>query len=89
MSGLWFHSGCDDTSQNGGCSAPTPTEAPLDDVALVLRQGASTWTLDTQDAASGADRYAVTWHARLPAEAAPGPAVLRAGTASLPLDITS
>ena len=89
VSGLRFHSGCDDTGESSGCSAPpAPTEAPLRDVDLVLEQGGRTWTLDTQDASGRESGYALRWDGRVPADAAPGPATLRAATTRLPVEIT-
>lgn len=88
VSGVWFRSGCDDTGQGAGCSAPASTEAPMRDVDLVLEQGDASWTLGTQDAASRGDRYAITWTAQVPTGARPGPAVLRAGPGELSVEIS-
>lgn len=88
VSGVWFHTGCDDTGQGSGCSAPASTEAPMRDVDLVLEQGDASWTLSTQDAASRQDRYAITWTAQVPPEARPGLATLRANSGELPVEIS-
>jgi hypothetical protein len=88
VSGRWFHEGCDDTGQGSGCTAPVPSEeSPLRDVDLVLEQGGSSWELGTADAASREEQYAVTWQVRVPDGAQPGSATLRAGTASLPVEL--
>ena len=57
---------------------------PLRDVELLLVQGTRTWPLGTADAD---ERYDTRWQVVLPADAAPGPAVLRAGNAEVPLTI--
>jgi len=88
VSGIWFHTGCDDTGQGAGCSAPASTEAPMRDVDLVLEQGGSSWTLGAQDASSRRDRYAVTWETQVPRDAQPGPATLRAGFGELPVEVS-
>jgi len=88
VSGVWFHTGCDDTGQGAGCSAPASTEAPMRDVDLVLQQGDASWILGTQNAASRADRYAITWTTQVPTGVRPGPATLRAGLSQLPVEIT-
>lgn len=87
VSGVWFHTGCDDTGQGSGCSAPASTEAPMRNVDLVLEQGDASWLLGTQDAASRQDRYAITWIAQVPPGAQPGPATLRAGVNDLLVEI--
>lgn len=87
VSGAWFHTGCDDTGQGAGCSAPESTEAPMRDVDLVLEQGDASWTLGTQDAASREERYAVSWTGQVPLDVRPGPAVLRAGDGELAVEI--
>ena len=92
VTGEWFHSGCADTYSSGpGCSrtpaVPDDPEAPLTDVELTLHQGSRTWVLDTADATG--DHYTVRWSGRLPADAKPGPAELRAESASLPVTISS
>ena len=87
VSGVWFHTGCDDTGQGAGCSAPASTEAPMRGVDLVLEQGDASWTLGRQDAAPRADRYAITWTAQVPPDVRPGPATLRAGSSELPVEV--
>ncbi len=88
VSGVGFHTGCDDTGQGAGCSAPASTEAPMRDVELVLQQGDRSWTLGTQDAAPRDERYAIIWTGQVPPEARPGPATLRAGSSGLPVQIS-
>ncbi|MEJ5868497.1 hypothetical protein WDV85_12200 [Pseudokineococcus sp. 5B2Z-1] len=88
VSGVWFRTGCDDTGQGAGCSAPASTEAPMRDVDLVLEQGDRSWTLGTQDASSREDRYAISWTGHVPPGARPGPATLRAGSSALPVHIS-
>lgn len=86
VSGVWFHSGCDDTGARAGCGPAQPSsEAPVTGVELILRQGSSSWTVDTRDAGSRAERYAVTWRGRVPTSARAGPAELTAGYATLPV----
>ncbi|WP_337063283.1 hypothetical protein [Kineococcus sp. G2] len=87
MSGRWFHEGCDDTGAAGaGCAGPTTTsQSPMEDVDLVLTQGEASWTLGTADAAGRAEQYAVGWQVRLPEDVAPGPAVLSAAGAEVPV----
>ena len=80
VSGVGFADGCDDTGGGLGCQGPPPV-VPMRDVDLVLEQGGSTWTLGTADAAGPQEGFAVGWRVRLPADVAPGPAVLRARTA--------
>jgi hypothetical protein len=93
VSGLWFHSGCEDTVSTSvvGCSArtdpPLDPEAPLADVVLNLRQGSRSWRIDTGSAGDRAGRYAITWHGTVPADATPGGAVLQAGSATVPVTL--
>jgi hypothetical protein len=87
VSGVWFHSGCDDTGQGSGCGAPASEEAPLSNVGLVLEQGAQVVTLAKADARSKDDRYGITWPVQLPPGFVEGPAVLRAGGATLDVEL--
>ncbi|PPK93544.1 hypothetical protein CLV92_110172 [Kineococcus xinjiangensis] len=89
MSGQWFHEGCDDSSTAGaGCAGPlTTTQTPMEDVDLVLEQGASSWTLGVADAAGHAEDYAIGWRVRLPDEVMPGRAVLRAGGSKIDIQV--
>ncbi|NAZ80708.1 hypothetical protein GTR02_02600 [Kineococcus sp. R8] len=80
VSGRGFADGCDDTTGGWGCDGPPPV-VPMRGVDLVLEQDGTTWTLGTADAAGGDEGYAISWRVRVPAGAAPGPAVLRAATA--------
>ena len=88
VSGVWFHTGCDDTGQGAGCSA-TSTEEPMRDVDLVLEQGGVSWVLGTRSASSREDRYTLSWAVQVPADAQPGPATLRAGGAELPVTVSA
>lgn len=88
VSGVWFHTGCDDAGEVTGCSA-TSSEAPMRDVDLVLEQGAKLWVIGTESAAARDDQYAVLWSAAIPADVQQGPAILRAGGAELPVTIAS
>jgi hypothetical protein len=87
VSGLRFHSGCDDTGQGSGCGAPESEQAPLRGVRLVLERGTTEVPLGTADAGDRADGYAVTWRVQVPTGLAPGPAVLRAADARLPVTL--
>lgn len=89
VTGEWFHSGCDDTGQGSGCGAPPSEEAPLSDVELFVEQSGRSVLLGTSDAADRSDRYAIAWDVDLPAGLRPGPAVLRAAGAELPLQLTA
>lgn len=86
VSGVWFHTGCDDGGQ-GGCAAAS-SEAPMLDEDLVLQQGDSSWVLGTASASSRDDSYAITWEAEVPLDAQAGLATLRAGGVELPVEIT-
>lgn len=88
VTGEWFRSGCDDTGQGSGCRAPESEEAPLTDVELFVEQGGRSVLLGTADAADKSQRYAVGWEVTLPADLHPGPAVLRAAGAELPVQLT-
>lgn len=77
--GSYFVDGCDDTGgRAGGCSAPEVTERPLEDVTLTLRRGGQVVDLGSADAGTAADQQLgeVRWEATLPADLAPGRAVL-------------
>ena len=91
VSGVYFHTGCEDTSQAGGCAARASVdrEAPMRDVDLVLEQGSSSWDLGTRSASSREESYAITWAVQVPADAQPGPATLRAGGDELPVEISA
>ena len=89
VSGQWFHEGCDDTGVDGvGCAGPiTTSQSPMENVDLVLRQGETSWTLDTADAAGHGEHYAIGWEVRLPEDVAPGPAVLSAAGAEVSVQV--
>ncbi|WP_432537281.1 hypothetical protein [Kineococcus arenarius] len=87
VAGQWFHEGCDDTGVAGaGCAGPvTTSQSPMEDVDLVLEQAGSSWTLGTAGAAGHDEQYAIAWQVRLPEDVAPGPAVLSAAGAEVPV----
>ena len=89
VSGVYFRTGCEDSSQAGGCAVPVDSEAPMRDVDLVLEQGGSSWVLGTQSASSREESYAITWAVQVPADAQPGPATLRAGDDELRVEISA
>jgi hypothetical protein len=89
VTGEWFRSGCDDTGQGSGCGAPESEEAPLEDVELHLEQDGRSVPLGTADAADKDRRYAIAWDVELPAGLRPGPAVLHAADAALPVQLTA
>jgi hypothetical protein len=73
--GEWFRDGCDDDAGFG-------EEIPSTDVELTLEQNGTTWSLGVADADDRDSHYAITWAVEsLPADLAPMPAVLRAGSA--------
>lgn len=87
VAGEWFREGCDDTGQRSGCGAPPREEAPLEDVELVLEQGTTTAVLGTGDATDRDERYAVAWPVEVPDGFRQGPAVLRAASAVLDVEL--
>lgn len=89
VTGIWFHSGCEDTVSYAGCvRAPAADpEAPLRRVALMLEQNGRTWQLGVADAGDRSTRYAIRWQVSLPADVAAGPATLVADTARRSIDI--
>lgn len=92
VTGEWFHSGCADTYSNGpGCSGssarPDDPEAPLTNVKLTLHQRSKTWVLGSADAIG--ERYSISWTWQLPSGVEPGPAELRAESATLTVAIGS
>ena len=91
VSGLFFRDGCDDHgSVSGGCTPVEhrEVETPLLDVPLVLEQDGRSWVLDTADASGDDDGFAVRWQGRVPPDVVPGPALLRAATTTLPVEVT-
>jgi hypothetical protein len=78
--GRWFFDECDDTGTTSGCVHDEPRGAvgPSRHVRLILVQGGRTWQLGS---ANADNQFRTRWHVVLPADAAPGPAVLRAKTA--------
>lgn len=60
----------------------------MKDVDLVLTQGEASWTLGTADAAGHAEHYAISWDVSLPEDVAPGPAVLSAAGAEVPVQVS-
>lgn len=92
VSGIFFHAGCEDTWSSSflGCGA-TPLsdpQSPLTGVELTLAQGDRTWVLGTADATDREQQYAISWNVSIPEDVAAGPAELRAGGASLAVQIT-
>jgi hypothetical protein len=90
VTGELFHSGCADTYSTGaGCSGsparPDDPEAPLSDVRLTLHQRSTSWVIARGDATG--PHYSISWTGRLPLDVKPGPADLRAGSASLAVSI--
>jgi hypothetical protein len=84
VEGRAFVDGCQDTmgcTEVLGCSHceyDDPAPMPLQDVALLLRQGGRTWKLGTTDAETAEHNHLgwVTWSFVLPAGVRPGPAKL-------------
>lgn len=92
VSGIFFHAGCEDTGSSPflGCRAvpPSDPQSPLTGVELTLAQGDRTWVLGTADATDREQQYAISWNVSIPDDVAAGPAELRAGGASLAVQIT-
>jgi hypothetical protein len=91
VSGLFFHQGCEDTGvpPGPGCrpAPPADPQSPMSDVELTLVQGDRTWILGAADAADRDRLYAITWTVSVPADTRTGAALLRAASASLPVQI--
>lgn len=92
VSGIFFHAGCEDTWSSSflGCGA-TPLsdpQSPLTGVELTLARGDRTWVLGTADATDREQQYAISWNVSIPEDVAAGPAELRAGGASLAVQVT-
>ncbi len=90
VTGEGFHRGCADSySVRPGChgssAEPDDPEAPLADVQLTLHQQSQTWVLGTANATG--EHYSTSWTWQLPSDVQPGPAELRAGSATLTVAI--
>ena len=94
VEGSHFVDGCRDTmtcSGVGGCQScryDEPPEAPMQDVALELRQDGRSWRLGTADAGTAEEQRLghATWTVELPEGVRPGRARLLADTAQ-PVDV--
>lgn len=90
--GQYFANGCDDTGGGTGggpgCGGPEQRERVTTQraVRLELFQGTKTWDLGTKDADA---TYEIRWTTTLPKDLQPGEAVFRAGTATLPVTVTT
>jgi hypothetical protein len=93
VTGHYFVDGCNDTRSvevSPGCAASEQREpvAPLDDIALSIRQHGRAWRLGIADATGAGDASGrVTWVVRLPTDLEPGRAALVTHQ-SLPLRVT-
>jgi hypothetical protein len=93
VQGRAFVRGCNDTGTVNvfGCdTSPREVEAPMNDVTLTLRQGSQSWRLGTKNAGTAEQNRLgqISWVVRLPADVAPGRALLVAPQADpLPIRI--
>ncbi len=94
VQGRAFARGCNDTGGADvfGCdNTPREVEAPMTGVTLRLQQDGRSWSLGTRDAGTAEEERLgqVTWRVRLPADVAPGRALLVArGAEPLPIRIS-
>ncbi len=83
LEGTNFFSGCGDVIIDG---EPVDEERPKQDVEIVLRQGSRDWDLGTVNAKKD---YSIATKLRVPENARPGKATVRAGGAETAIRVSS